>query len=142
MADDNNPWQRKSDGPPDLLKLLKNFLNKKGDDGDGGGSSGFVMATIWVWLIVGMIVIIWALSGIFIVNQAQQAVILKFGQYYETVGPGPHWIPSIIQSETKVDIQQIRNFKYQAEMLTKDENIVNVSLAVQFRIDNPRGLLI
>lgn len=134
MTDDNNPWQRKPDGPPDLMKLLQNFFGKKGGNGNE-------IATIWIWAIVGLVVLIWLLSGIYIVNQAQQAVVLKFGKYIETVGPGPHWLPSLVESEQKVDIQQIRNFKYQSEMLTKDENIVNVSLAVQFRIDNARDFL-
>lgn len=139
MPDNKNPWERKPDSPPDLLKLLSNFFNKK-KPSDGGGS-GFELATMWVWVVVALVALIWALSGIYIVNQAQQAVVLKFGRYAETVGPGPHWLPSLIESEQKVDIQQIRNFQYQSEMLTKDENIVNVSLAVQFRIDDPRAFL-
>lgn len=134
MADDNNPWQRKPEGPPDLMKLLQNFFGKKGSDGGE-------IASIWIWLVIGLVVLIWLLSGIYIVNQAQQAVVLRFGKYVSTVGPGPHWLPSLIESEQKVDIEQIRNFQYQAEMLTKDENIVNVSLAVQFRIDDPRNFL-
>lgn len=134
MADDNNPWQRKPEGPPDLMKMLQNFFGKKGGDGNE-------IATVWIWALVGLVVLIWLLSGIYIVNQAQQAVVLKFGKYVETVGPGPHWLPSLIESEQKVDIQQIRNFQYQSEMLTKDENIVNISLAVQYRIDDARAYL-
>lgn len=138
MSDNKNPWERKPEGPPDLLKLLGNFFKKTGSSNGGGGIE---FAAVWVWVIVALLVVIWALSGIYIVDQAQQAVVLKFGRYVETVGPGPHWLPSLIESEQKVDIQQIRNFQYQSEMLTKDENIVNVSLAVQFRIDDPRAYL-
>ncbi len=143
MADDKNPWERKPEGPPDLLKLLSNFFNKKKSEGSGGGQhgNGFEMSSVWLWAIIAVIVLIWALSGIYVVNQAQQAVVLKFGKYMQTVGPGPHWLPTFVESEQKVDIEQIRNFQYQSEMLTKDENIVNVSLAVQFRIDNARDFL-
>jgi membrane protease subunit HflK len=146
MADNKNPWERKPDGPPDLFKVLGDFFNKKkpsGDDegGSSGSGDGFTLSSVWVWAIVALVVLIWALSGIYIVNQAEQSVVLRFGKYVETVGPGPHWLPSLVESEQKVDIQQIRNFQYQSEMLTKDENIVNVSLAVQFRIDNARDFL-
>jgi membrane protease subunit HflK len=142
MSDDKNPWERKQDGPPDLLNLLKKTFGKKGG-GDGGGDGGgaFVMPSFWLWAVIAFIVIIYLLSGIYIVNQAQQAVVLKFGQYAETVGPGPHWLLPLVETDQKVDIQQIRNFQYQSDMLTMDENIVNVSFAVQFRIDNPRDYL-
>lgn len=139
MADDNNPWQRKPDGPPDLTKLLKNLFSTKGSGANSGGTSE--ISGMWLWLLIGFFVLIWLLSGIFIVNQAEQAVVLTFGKYSETVGPGPHWIPQLISSEQKVDIQQIRNFQYKSEMLTEDGNIVNVSLAVQFRVDDPRQFL-
>ncbi len=139
MADDNNPWQRKPEGPPDLIKLLKKFFSANNTGPDGGGNAE--LSLIWIWALVGFAVLIWLLSGIYIVNQAEQAVVLTFGKYAQTVGPGPHWIPQLISSERKVDIQQIRNFKYQTEMLTEDENIVNVSLAVQYRIDDPRAYL-
>lgn len=141
MTDDKNPWARKPEqGPPDLLKLLKGLFAKKSSGSSGGGEHSEVSLT-WLWLVVALLVVIWFVSGIFIVNQPEEAAILKFGKYVGTVGPGPHWIPSLIESEAKVDIQQIRNFQYQSEMLTQDENIVNVSLAVQYRIDNVRDYL-
>lgn len=140
MSDEKNPWERKSDGPPDLLKLLKNFFGKStGGDGSGGGA--FEMASFWVWIVVAFVVVIYLLSGIYIVNQAQQAVVLRFGKYVATVDAGPHWLPPFIESERKVDIQQIRNFQYPADMLTMDENIVSISFAVQYRVDNPRAYL-
>ena len=126
----NDPWgKRHTDGPPDLLDLIKKFFTSKTSGSGSGDHSGR-------YLSAGLLVLIvfWALSGIFLVSPAQQAVVLRFGKYLGTVGPGPHWIPRFISSERTVNVQQISTFPYQAEMLTKDENIVFVSVAVQFRI--------
>ena len=143
MSDDQNPWQRKSDQePPDLFKIFKDAFKKKGgSEGGSGSGSGDEIASVWIWVIVGFIVVIWALSGIFIVKQAEQAVVLKFGKFVQTVGPGPHWLPPFIESEQKVNIQEINNLQYTSEMLTQDENIIDIQLAVHYRVDNPEDFL-
>jgi hypothetical protein len=88
----NDPWgnRRKQDGPPDLDELIKKFQNKlrrlfggKGgsDDGKGGSSA------LWILILVG--VVIWLLSGFFIVQPNEQVIVLRFGKpQVETVGPG------------------------------------------------------
>ena len=134
---EQNPWQ-KPEGPPDLFSLMSRLFKRATQSGDGQGDEG---SSSWIWWVVGIIFALWTLSGIFIVNQAEEAVVLRFGRFVRTVGPGPHWLPSIIENHRTVDVQQIRNFQYQSEMLTRDENIVNVSLAVQFRVDAPRNYL-
>ena len=140
------------DGPPDLDKVFKdmsdkfsNLFGKKksssGTSSGGNGASSSVNAKPFI--IIGLIVlpIIWALSGIFIVSPAEKAVVLQFGRYQSTVGPGPHWLPQFIQSETTLDVQKISNYSYSAQMLTKDQNIVDVSVAVQYRISDARDYL-
>ena len=84
---------------------------------------------------------LWALSGIFIVAQAERAVVLRFGKYLETVEPGPHWVPRFIESYTKINEQKISSYSYQSNMLTHDENIVFVSVAVQYRVNKARDYL-
>ena len=85
-------------------------------------------------LVLGVAFVLWALSGIFIVDPAEQAVILRFGRYVQTVGPGPHWIPRMISSKMIVNVDRVSDYSYSAQMLTKDENLVSVALAVQYRI--------
>lgn len=141
-----DPWGRRPDkGPPDLISLVKNFFEKtahKASSG-GGSSSGIEAKYTSIFIIIGVIIvlIIWALSGVFILKPAEQAVITRFGKYVSTVGPGPHWIPPFIESHYTLNVQQVSNFPYQAEMLTKDENIVSVAVAVQYRIANARDYL-
>ncbi|KTD65893.1 FtsH protease activity modulator HflK [Legionella spiritensis] len=137
-----DPWGGK-DQPPDLDEALKRFqarlkktlLGGSGrDDGSSSNNNGGGMVLGIVILLI--IFILWALSGIFIVNQGEQAAILRFGKYTETVGPGPHWIPRIISSKIVQNVERISHYSYSAQMLTKDENLVYVSVVVQYRIGN------
>ena len=148
----HDPWsgKKKQAGPPDLdamMKKLKNSLlgglgKGKKDDGAGGeGGNGNKIGVIGILLVIFAIVFIWALSGIFIVSPPERATVLRFGKYTETVGPGPHWIPRGIESRKVVNVQQVDAYSYDAEMLTKDENIVNVSISVQYRVDNIKDYL-
>lgn len=127
--------------PPDLDEALKKLqaLLKKGIFGSSGkkskkfevdnGGGGALLG-----LIFGVVVFLWALSGIFILGPAEEAVILRFGKYVKTVGAGPHWIPRFICSKTVKNVDRVLDYSYSAQMLTKDENLVAVSVAVQYRI--------
>lgn len=134
-----DPWGGGKDQPPDLDEALKRFQERLkravfGNNGNGSvqdGGSGKGLLAIMIGLII---FILWALSGIFIVDPAEQAAILRFGKYVETVGPGPHWIPRIISSKIVQNVDRISHYSYSAQMLTKDENLVSVSLVVQYRI--------
>jgi len=115
-------------------KLKKVFLGgggaDKSDNPTPGGSSGGLL------VLAGFLIafILWALAGIFIVDPAERAAILRFGKYIETVGPGPHWIPRIISSKVVMNVDRVLDYSYSAQMLTRDENLVAVSIAVQYRI--------
>jgi modulator of FtsH protease HflK len=136
-----DPWKGK-DQPPDLdeafkriqEKIKKTFSGGKGKptNTNGPSNSGGVL----VGLVAVVVLIIWALSGIFIVDPAEQAVILRFGKYVETVGPGPHWIPRIISSKIVMNVDRVMDHSYTAQMLTRDENLVSVAVAVQYRIND------
>lgn len=130
--------------PPDLDEALKRLNNKLKQTvesifgksknsyrANGDSNSNFLVAAIAV-----VAVALWALSGIFIVDPAERAVILRFGKYIETVGPGPHWIPRFISTKTVMNVDRVSDYSYSAQMLTKDENLVSVALAVQYRIGN------
>lgn len=145
-GDDKDLWtgKKREPAPPDLSEIFKNIQRKlAGLFGGSGGKyqgSGSVK-NINVGIVVGVIGIIWLLSGIFIVNPAQKAVILRFGKYAGSAGPGPHWIPRFIESYQIVNEQIIRNYSFDAEMLTKDTNIVSIKVAVQYRIANAKDAL-
>lgn len=153
---DHDPWTGKpkssnsNSNPPDLEAALRDIRNKlttllgkkkMGSNSTPNPSSPHNLSYFGMGLIAGVIFLLWLISGIFIIGPAEQAVILRLGQYVETVGPGPHWIPRFIETNYTVNEQKIANYSYDSEMLTKDENIVSVAVAVQYRIGNARDYL-
>lgn len=132
------------EGPPDfeeILRKIRAHFTKNNSkifktSISNNPSSPQKAGKLTSFFVIGLVVLVWFLSGIFIVSPAEQSAILYFGKYVKTVGPGPHWIPRLIASRYTINVQQIAMFPYQAEMLTKDENIVSVDVAVQYRIDN------
>ena len=153
---DKDPWtgkpkQNNNNTPPDLEQALRNLLKKlfgafTGNKSDkpstgGGNSSSLKTSGTGIGVIAGVIFAAWFLWGIFIVSPAEQAVILRLGKYVNTVGPGPHWIPRFFDSAYRVNEQKISTYTYSAEMLTRDQNLVIVSVAVQYRIANARDFL-
>jgi membrane protease subunit HflK len=146
----NEPGKDKKNdkqGPPDLDQLLGQFWQrlkeafgaKKSTVFNKPTSSG--NPTTLISTVLGLIVFIWLASGIFIVSPAEQGIILQFGRYHSTVESGPHWIPRFIQSKYVINVQKILTYSYDSQMLTKDQNIVDVSVAVQYRIMDPKAFL-
>ncbi len=136
-----------SNQPPDLEEALKRLQKKlkkfffNGPTKSKKKSSNNTNGGLMTSLILAFAFILWLLSGIFIVDPAEQAVILRFGKYVETVGSGPHWIPRIISSKIIMNVDRVLDYSYSAQMLTSDENLVSVSLAVQYRIKDLKQYL-
>ena len=141
-------------GPPDLdeaLRKLQDRLNsifggsgKKpnsgGFGGDGGGSgSGSGSGSGFFIILVVLAAIFWAGMGFYTVDQQERGVVLRLGKYAETVGPGLRWNPPLIDEVQKVNVTQVRTRTHRALMLTKDENIVDVDMAVQYVITDPKN---
>ena len=132
--------------------------NEGGGGGFGGGGGGFQpdmkSAGIGAGLIAGVVVLIWLGTGFFIVQEGQQAVITQFGKYKSTVGAGFNWrLPYPIQRHEVLFVTQIRSVDVgrdtiikstglrESAMLTEDENIVEIKLAVQYRLSDARAYL-
>jgi len=148
-----DPWSGKGgdQGPPDLDEVVKKLQDKFGglfgggkSSGDGPvsrpGNTGPGSKTASVAVII--LLLVWLASGIYIVQPAERGVVLRFGAYSETTQPGPHWhIPFPIETVIKVDVDQISSFRHKAQMLTRDENIVDVELTIQSRIQDAADFL-
>ncbi|MDH3355025.1 MAG: FtsH protease activity modulator HflK [Chromatiales bacterium] len=146
---DKDPWgQRNGDqGPPDLDEVVKKLQQKfgsffgggsKGGSGGSGkpSSSGFGVSGS-VLAVLGLIV--WGLSGFYIIEEGYRGVVLRVGAYSGTTAPGLHWYPRFIDVVEKVDVSGVRSAKlgYQSDealMLTQDENIIDIRFDVQYQI--------
>jgi len=112
-----------------------------------GGSAGLTAIGL-------IVVVVWLLAGIYIVEPAEEGVVLRFGAYHETTESGPHWAPYFVDSVEKVNVEQVRRVEigfrseaggqrigHESLMLTRDENIVDIQFAVQYRIKNSQDYL-
>lgn len=148
---DKDPWtgKPKRSSPPDLEQALRNMRKKLGqmfgnNPSQPPGSNEnppININKVGIGLILGILIGLWVLWGIFIVDPAEQGVITRFGKYVGTVGPGPHWIPHMIENVYTVNEQKILNYTYVATMLTQDQNLVAISVAVQYRVGNAKDYL-
>ena len=144
-GDKRDPWGGKSgEGPPDLDELARKLregvnrlFGRRGGRG-GGSPSG---TPISFGFILGLALVGWALSGIYIIDPAERGVVLQLGKFKEITGPGPHWYARFIQTVDKVNVDQVRTVSHKARILTKDENIIQVELAVQYQVKDPRDYL-
>ncbi len=176
---DNNqqdPWggKRNPKTPPDLDKIIGDFFKKLRayfvkpgyQNNRSWQSSSFKE---WGYSLGGVLLVIfllWFFSGFFIVNPAEEAVVLRFGKFHEVLQPGLHWIARFIDTKTLVDVQKIYSFSMEGDFLTKSseqsdlpnqivpdeaikkltsadqsKNLVNVELNVQYRVSDPLAYL-
>ena len=143
-GDNRDPWgSRGGDGPPDLDEVARKLRDKMGRffGGAGGGSGKGGGSSISLSLIAVVALVAWALSGIYIVDPAERGVVLRLGKYSKTTGPGPHWHMRFIEKIEKVNIDRLRTVSHRAKMLTKDQNIIQVDLAVQYQVKSAEDYL-
>jgi membrane protease subunit HflK len=159
-GNDNDPWgNRKKDagGPPDLDEVFKNLknwfesltgnkgggANRSSGSGSGSGLPGGNIGGKGLALVASVLGLIWLATGIYVIQPAQAGVVTQFGAFVKTTTPGPHWrIPWPIQTVEKVDIEEIRSAKLVNQLiLTQDENIVDIDLAVQYNIKSAEDYL-
>ena len=141
-----DPWGGSgNDGPPDLDELARKMRERMnrffgGKTGGGGGGSG-AGKSISIGLIAIVAVAAWVLSGIYIIEPAERGVVLRLGEFHSITDPGPHWILRGIETVDKVDVDNLRTVSHRAKMLTRDENIIQVEVAVQYQVRNAENYL-
>ncbi len=133
-------------GPPDLDEMLKRLKARFGGGGNGGsgsrGSSGPALPKVTIGLAIIAIAAIWLLSGFYVVDEQERGVVLRFGEYNRTATPGLGWrAPWPIESMERINVTQVRQISDEQSMLTKDENIVDVALTVQYRVSKVEDFL-
>ena len=159
--DNQNPWGGNKQTPPEIEEVIKDFKNKfnarfGGGSSGKGGVSKAARGSFKYFIILA--VLLWLLSGIYIIDPAERGVVLRFGAFQSSTTQGPHWhIPYPIETVYKVNVERIRaaeigfrniqNSSYigavssESLMLTKDENMVDVKLAVQYKIADAQAYL-
>ena len=136
-----DPWGRKKQTSSELDDIVKNFSKFLNGMFETGGGSGEGPTRKNVGILASVILVIYFLSGVYIVNDGERGVVLQFGEFVTIQGPGPHWVPRIIQGYEIVDVSRIRSVQQKAVMLTEDENIVSVNFAIQYDIKDASNFI-
>ena len=137
--DKKDPWGR-DDAPPEIDEVIKKAKETINSIFGGGGSSedgsgGFSKKNFTTALVI--LVLGYVTFGIYQVEEAERSVVLRLGKFQEIKGPGLRWNPPIVDSWEIVDVVRVRPHRHDALMLTKDENIVDVTVSVQYQIADP-----
>ena len=159
----------KNGAPPDLDEIWRRFVQRLKATGRGPGQtppgtpSGpnfgdkLPSGRSALMVVLGGVLVVWILSGFYIVDAGRIGVILRFGKFQETTNPGPHWhLPFPIETQAEgspLNVSQVRtvelgyrsNLKskvlHESLMLTDDENIIDNQFAIQYTIKDPQAFL-
>ncbi len=153
-GDKRNPWNRQQPRENDLDDVVRNFqkrlaaiFGRGGGNGNGSGGGakppgfgfgfGFGGGGILVLLLA-----VWLGSGFYMVDAQEKAVILRFGKYVQTTGPGYNWhLPWPIERKLIVNVSRQYGIIDDSSMLTADTNLVEVKSAVQYTQPDPIKVL-
>jgi len=162
----NDPqWgKRGRSGPPDLDEVwrtvnrrINDMLGRKSTDGDGGGDRPPrpALPLGGAGLLIALVLVVWLVSGFYIVDEGRRGVVTRFGKYTETTTPGPRWhLPYPIETVELVDFSQVKTVEIgyrnnnpknkvakESLMLTNDQNITDIQFAVQYSIKDAKDYL-
>lgn len=142
-GDKGNPWRSDKDkGPADLDAVVRDLQRKlsgifrggAGRGGEQGVSSGLTASALVI------VMLVWASFGFYRVDAAERGLEFRFGAFQGLTQPGWQWHwPWPIEHVEVVNTGQTATRPYRGSMLTRDENIVDVELLIQFRRTDPQA---
>ena len=150
-----NPWGQGGGGgggqpPQDIDQIIRQgrdaFRKVMPGSGKGSGKSIFLLLII----LFG----VWAITGFYRVNPQQQGVVLRFGEWVRTTPPGLHYhfpypveqvLTPEVTRDNRVEIgfrdisgnsSSRRDIADESQMITGDENIVDIDFVVFWRVSD------
>ena len=145
---DKDPWGNQNDAP-DFDELMKKFSailggkKSSSNNGSGGNNSGYKMpiGRIMIYALFGLLVLA-GFQSIYIVEEQERAIILRLGKFNEEQQPGLNFKIPIIDQKFTENVTITRRESQSVSMLTKDENIVDVTVSAQYRIANLKDFVL
>ena len=138
-GNNNNPWGKKPPaGGGELDQAFKDWQKRVESlfGGSGGKSGSFLV------VLVAIAVAIWMITGFYTVNVGSQGVVQRFGRYVATVPNGWGWrFPWPIEQVTEVNTSRVTPTSYKSSVLTAEPNMVELEIAVQYKINDPEDYL-
>ena len=132
-----DPWKKEGEEPNDLDKIVQNW-QKRLSSIVGGGGGGSSSSSSGGYILAVLVVVAWALTGLYRVDEAERGIVQRFGAYTVTTLPGLHWhFPYPIETVDIVNTNAVDNYPFRTEILTADEQYVFIQMVVQFRRSDP-----
>jgi len=143
------PWGQGPNGsggrgprtPPDLEDLIQRVQDqfKSALPGGGGGRMSWLLPVLFI-------AAIWLYNSVYVVRPEQSGVVLNFGEYSRTTGPGLHFILWPVESVETVAVEtenllQFGDNAQESLMLSGDQNIVDIKFTVLWKIRDPEDFL-
>ncbi len=140
-----NPWNNHGNGkgPPDLDDILKKMQQGFGGIFGKGSKSTNGQNPLFSTMLIIILSIGWTVYDItYLIDEQERGVVLRFGRHVDTLNPGLSFrFPRPVETVQKINVGQVRSITHKALMLTQDENIVDVEVAVQWRIGSATDYL-
>ncbi len=142
---DRDPWgKRKNEGPPDLDELLKKIKDTVSEMfGGSGGKDGKSeegepeLGAFPIYILIVLLGVIWLFQSFYKIDEKERGVVLRFGEFHRVLEPGLNfspWLVDTVEREFVTEERQYTAIGAQSRMLTRDENIVQIPLTVQYNI--------
>ena len=145
---DESPWGKKRPAGEtgSLGQIFKNWgrqLQSALGGGDPAPASGkTVVPGGFAWIIVGLLVVLWVLTGYYQIDASDRGVVQRFGRFSTVRQPGWGMIfPWPIERLTKVNVSLLNSREYRSRVLTADVNLVELRAAVQYQNADPVKVL-
>ena len=165
----NNPWDDdKTDNIDDLFRKSQDKFKKMFQQGSGSNNGGDDFGKFFTKKYIGIalsgLVAIWLASGFYTVQPDEEGVVMTFGKYTRTTAPGLNYkLPNPIETVTKVSVTRVNKEEIgfrssgkrittrqellqstvssESQILTTDENIVDINFEVQWMISDAKSYL-
>ncbi len=163
------PWGKKKKpvGPEeflaDLIQKIRDHFEEQKNKERGGGEPPpqdsskpdkernlFAAAGKIAAVVAALILLRGIFSSFYTINPGEQGIVLRFGKYARTAGPGLNFKIPYMEDMIRVDVENVRKEEFglrktaksnsdesESLMLTGDKNVIEVAWTVQYKVGDP-----
>ena len=142
-----DPWGNNNKDTQDFDELIKKFSsifgggNKQPNGSSSGGDFKMPTKKLFSYGFFAAAVIYGSLC-VYQLDSSEQSVVLRFGEYHKTSEEGLNFMLAGVDERYIENVTLTRRYSQSANMLTKDENIVDVTVSAQYRIANLKDFIL
>lgn len=101
-----------------------------------------ISVLLFFGIFIGIILLIWFLTGIKVILEYQRRVVFRLGKYTRTIGPGVVYVLPFLEKSRIVDLRIITADIPRQEVITRDNIPVIANTVVFFKVEKPEDAII